>query len=134
MIRFIKEVYLTGFTIMFKISRAREIKYKAGSAIAVVALVESFALMGIQWHVEILLNRRFLLPKPAVAAAFVALALINIYILFVRGHGLKFAEEFKSLAKSRRVILATTFVIVSVATIVFGVWSAVAYRHFFGLG
>jgi hypothetical protein len=73
------------------------------------------------------------LPKPAVAAAFVALALVNIYILFVRGHGLKFAEEFESLAKSRRVLLATTFVIVSVATIVFGVWSAVAYRHFLAL-
>jgi hypothetical protein len=41
MIKFFKEVYLTGFTIIFKVARVKDIAYKIGSAIP--ALSRHFA-------------------------------------------------------------------------------------------
>jgi hypothetical protein len=42
MIRFLKEIYLTGFTILFKLSRAKKITYRAGGAMTIITLIESF--------------------------------------------------------------------------------------------
>ncbi|MGD0351701.1 MAG: hypothetical protein ABSB84_15505 [Verrucomicrobiota bacterium] len=132
MIQFIKEVYLTGFAIIFRRARVKQIGYKAGSAIAILTLVEWLILVGISGYVEMFLGKRFLLSKPAVIIAFFALFLMNEYVLFVRGHGIKFAHEFDSLEKSRRIVLVVSCAVVVVVAIVFFIFSTIAHSHFIG--
>jgi hypothetical protein len=132
MIRFAKELYLTGFAIIFRLSRVKDIAYKAGGAIVAVTLVESCILMGMSWYIEILVGKKnlFLLPKPAVLIAYFALFFVNGYFLFFRKHGIKFANEFDSLPKSRRVLLVASSAVIVIGAVVFSIFSAIAHRRF----
>ncbi|MGA2028627.1 MAG: hypothetical protein ABSG87_00935 [Verrucomicrobiota bacterium] len=135
MIQFFKEVYLAGFVIIFKGSRARKITYGAGSAIAAITLIEWLVLIGISGYIEMFLNKKllFYFSKPVVIIAFFALFLMNQYVLFIRGHGIKFAREFDSLKKSRRILLIVSWAVMVVVIIVFFIFSAIAHRHFIGV-
>lgn len=133
MIQFLKEIYLTGFTIFFRISRPKDIAYKAGFAIGGVTLIQSFILIGIFYCIQMFLNKQILLSKPALGIAVFILFLINEYILYIRKHGIKFEREFNSLKKSRKNRLVAGYAVVTVAAIVFLICSAIAYRHFFGI-
>jgi hypothetical protein len=77
MIQLLKEVYLTGFAIIFRLSRAKDIAYKAGGAVVVIAVVEWFALLGISGYVEKFLDKSFLSisSRPIVFITFFALFL-----------------------------------------------------------
>jgi uncharacterized membrane protein YidH (DUF202 family) len=132
MIRFFKEVYLTGYVIIFRISRVKDIAYKAGAAIGFVTLIESLFLIGIDNCIEMFLNKKVILSKPAVWLALFALFLINVYFLFFRRYGTKFEREFDNIKKSRRIILVVSCVVVVVAVIVFCIFSSIAYRRFLG--
>jgi hypothetical protein len=132
MIRFFKEVYLTGFAIVFRLSRARDIAYKAGGAVGAITVVEWFVIEGLRGYIDIFLNKKIIFSKPIVLIAFFVLFLVNGYVLFFRGHGIKFAHEFNSLEKSRRILLVVSCAVLSLAAIVFGICSAIAHRHFIG--
>jgi hypothetical protein len=133
MIRFFKEVYLTGFVLWFRFSRSKNFNYKAGGAVAIVTLVESLVLMGISFCVEMFVGKRLILPKPIVIITFLALSLVNGYLLISRSYGVKFDREFDELEKSRRIVLVVSCVVVALGAIVFNVYSGIAYRHFIGL-
>ncbi len=133
MIQFLKEVYLTGFAIIFRRARVKQVGYKAGSAIAILTLVEWLILIGTSGYVEMFLGKKLLLSKPAVLVAFFALFLVNEYVLFVRGHGIKFAHEFDSLKKTKRITLVVSCAVVTVAAIVFFICSSIAYQRFIGV-
>jgi hypothetical protein len=132
MIRYLKQIYLTEFAIIFRLSRARDIAYKAGGAVAAITVVEWFFIEGLRGYVDIFLNKATIFAKPVVLIAFFGLFFINGYVLFFRRHGIKFAHEFGSLKKSRKVLLVSSCAVLSVAAIVFGIYSAVAHRHFIG--
>jgi hypothetical protein len=74
-----------------------------------------------------------LLPKPIVIITFLALSLVNGYLLISRSYGVKFDREFDELEKSRRIVLVVSCVVVALGAIVFNVYSGIAYRHFIGL-
>lgn len=133
MIRFLKEIYLTGFTIVFKISRARKITYRAGGAITIITLIEWFNLLNISSCIEMFIGKQFSprLFEPEVLLAFLALGFLNSYVLFIRGHGIKFEREFENLKKSRRICLVASCVVVLLATILFSIYSTSAYHRFF---
>jgi hypothetical protein len=133
MIRFAKEIYLTGFVIIFRLSRVKDIAYKAGGAIGAITVVEWFALEGLRADIDTFLNRNTIFSKPVVYAAFFALFLMNGYVLFFRGHGIKFAREFESMRKARRIVLVVSCAVLSVAAIVFGICSAIVHRRSLGL-
>jgi hypothetical protein len=133
MIRFAKELYLTGFAIIFRLSRQKDIAYKAGGAVAAITVIEWFIILGIYGYIETFLRKNTIYPKSAVLIAFFTLYMLNGYILFFRRHGIKFAQKFDGLEKSRRVILVVSVAVLSVAAIVFGICSAVAHRRFLGL-
>jgi len=132
MFRFLKEIYLTGFAIIFRISRAKDIAYRAGAAIIILTLIEWFNLVNISLCVEMLVGKKLLpqFSKPEVLIAGFALFLINQYILFTRGHGIKFEREFDHLKKSRKILLVTSCVVLLLATIAFSIYSTSAYHRF----
>lgn len=135
MTRFFREIYLTGFTIIFRLSRARNINYKAGGAVGAVTMIEWLIFVGISGYIEMILDKKhlFLFSKPVVIVAFFALWLMNDYMLCVCGHGIKFAREFDSVGKSRRILLLVSCAVVLVAAIVFFIFSAIAHSHFIGV-
>jgi hypothetical protein len=134
MIRFFKEVYLTGFAIIFNSSRARKVTYRAGGAIGALTLIEWLVFIGISGYIEMFLNKKllFYFSKPVVVIAFFALFFANQYVLFIRGHGIKFAQEFASLKKSRRILLMVSCALLLLASMAFFICSAIAHRRFIG--
>jgi hypothetical protein len=133
MTRFVKELYLAGFAIIFRHARVKETGYKAGSAIGLLTVVEWLILIGASGYVQIFLGSKYLLPKSAVVIAFLVLFFLNGYVLFFRGHGVRFAHGWDSLEKSRRVALVVSCAAVAVAALVFFIFSAIAYRHFLAI-
>ena len=137
MIRIVKEIYLTGFTIVFKLSRAPTIAGRAGGAIGIIALIESFNLMNIALWIDIFAGKQIVprLSGPEFLIAFLALIFVNNYVLNICGfsfrHGLKFEREFGTLNKTRRILLVTSCVVVALASIVFTIYSISAYHRFF---
>ncbi len=131
-IQFVKEVYLAGYAVCFRLSRARNVNYKAGGAIGFITLIEWFIFLGILSYVQISIRSKFVFSKPIVIIAFIALFFANQYFLTVRRHGIKFEREFDSLEKSRRITLVVIFAAVTVAATVFCICSGIAFRHFIG--
>ncbi len=137
MIRFLKEVYLTGFTIVFKLSRAKKITYRAGGAMTIITLIESFNLTNILSWIDIFAGKQIVprLSEPEILLAFLVLGYLNLYVLitcgFTFGHGLQFEREFDNLKKSRKILLVTSCVVLLLATIVFSIYSTLAYHRFF---
>jgi hypothetical protein len=134
MIRFFKEVYFTGFAIIFKMSRTKRIGYKAGNAICAITVIELLILIGILGVVEMLLNKPklFYFSRPVVITTILALYFANMYVLCIRRYGIKFAHEFDSLKQSRKTLLAISCAVLTMAAIVFFICSFVAHRHFIG--
>jgi hypothetical protein len=136
MIRFLKEIYLTGFTILFKLSRAKKITYRAGGAMTIITLIESFNLTNISSWIDIFAGKQIAprLSEPEYILVFLVLAYLNLYVLIVCGftfsHGLPFEHEFNNLKKSRKIALVTSCVVLLLDTIVFSIYSISAHRHF----
>ncbi len=136
MIRFLKEIYLTGFTILFRLSRAKKITYRAGGAITIITLIESFNLLSISSCIEMFVGKQFLprFSEPEVLLAFFVLGYLNLYFLitcgFTFGHGIAFEREFDKLGKSRRILLMVSCAVLLLATIVFSICSISAHRRF----
>jgi hypothetical protein len=135
MIRFFQEIYLTGFVVTFRVSRARNIVYKAGGAIAAITVIEWFILVGILGCIGMFLGTKVLIyvPKPLILIAYFALFFLNQYILFIRRYGIEYEREFDRLDKSRKTLLKASCAILALGAIVFFIWSGIAYRHFSGV-
>ncbi len=113
--------------------RVKDIAFRVGGAIALLTLVEVLFFIGAFYYTQIFLNKKILLSKPALTIYFFALFFLNVYILFVRGHGTKFEHEFDNLDKSRKKLLVTSCAVILVTIMIFFIYSAISYRHFFGI-
>jgi hypothetical protein len=133
MLRLLRQLYLAGFVVSFRLSRSKNVNYRAGGAIGLITLVEWFILIGILSCVQISVGSKFVFAKPIVIIAFIALFFVNQYFLTVRRHGIKFEREFDSLEKPRRIALVVGCAVVAVAAIVFVIYSGIAFRHFIGV-
>ena len=134
LLQFLRDVYFTGFAIIFRKARVRQVGYKVGSAVCILTMVEWLIFNGIFLYVQMDLRKRVLLSKPTVVFAFLGLFSLNQFVVFFRRRGITFAHEFDSLEKTRRIILTVSCVIVTIAAIVFFIFSAIAYRRFIGAG
>lgn len=138
MIQFLKELYFTGFVLVFRFRPKQRIVTRAVRAVTSLALIQCFFMTGIAYWVDILNGRGFLRDhfdsasfQLMVLGLCFGVYLANYYILTFRGRGVKFAEEFGGLKKRRRAFLIGGFFGVLLFTIVFFIGSRVAYRHFF---
>src|SRR2546421_8523160 len=80
-IRFLKEIYFTGFAVIFNTSRAEKASYKAGYAIGFLCVFQWFALIGVYGYIEMHSNRRFILSALEAFIPVVILFFVNNYIL-----------------------------------------------------
>lgn len=132
-IQFVKEVYLTGYILCFRLSRSKDFDYKAGGAIGLITLVEWLIFVGILFYVQISIGSKFVFPKAVVIIAFIALFFVNQYFLTMRRLGIKFEREFDKLDKTKRITLVVSCVVVTVAATVLAIYSAIAFRRFMGV-
>jgi hypothetical protein len=131
-IQFIKEIYLTGFAIIFRHARVKQVGYKAGSAITIIALIEGFIVIGILANLEIFFGGKVFLSKPQIVVIYFTLVLLNLYILLIRGHGIKFAHNFDNLKKTRKTSLIVSCFFIAVSATMFFIYSAISFRHYVG--
>jgi len=138
MIRFFKELYLTGFIILYKIP-GKTLSSRSGTSVTAIAVVEWLFLAGVSSWIDICTGKRFLLSdanslafsKLVIVVVFIALGFVNYRILVTRGHGIKFERKFDNLQKSKKIILVTSCCGLVLATIAFFICSRLAYQHFF---
>ncbi|MGB7749531.1 MAG: hypothetical protein WBN75_19845 [Verrucomicrobiia bacterium] len=142
MIRFFKELYLTGFTLGFRARMPEKFGggwgpvIDAGKGVAVLSLIILINLTNIRGWIEIYIGTRFSFDSSRWAQWAIALIFFyaNYYVLVTRGRGIKFErEEFKNLKISRKVLLIMSFTALLLATIVFSIYSVSTYQRFFHL-
>ena len=139
MIRFLKELYLTWFTIGFRLRAPQQLgggwgtTIDAGKGVLLVCLIAFFILKGIESYIEIYVGTRFSFDSSQWERVAITLALYyaNYYVLVTCGHGVKFEREFTHLKKSRKVLLLVSCVVLLLATIAFCIYSDSAYQRFF---
>ncbi|MGP8201461.1 MAG: hypothetical protein ACLQU4_18375 [Limisphaerales bacterium] len=140
MIRLFKELYLTGFTIGFRLRMPERLGggwgpiIDAGKGVALLSIIALINLTNIMDWIEVYGGTKFSFDSSRWAQCAIALVFYfaNYYILVTCGHGIKFErEEFKNLKKSRKVLLIVSFAVLLLITIVFSIYSTSAYQHFF---
>ncbi len=140
MIRFLKELYLTGFTLGFRFRIAggwgRWVPslgpiMDAGKGVFFVWVIMFLILEGIKSYIEIHVGTQ--VNSPWEFAAVMALYFANHYILVTRGHGIKFEREFDNLEKNRKNLLLASCGVMGLATIAFSIYLGFAYQRFFHL-
>ncbi len=132
MIRFLKEIYLTGFVLLIRLSRGKDIGYKVGAACAIITAVEGVNLTNICSWVNIVSGKQAVphLSGPEVWLVGIVLASINVYVLFTLRYGIKFESEFDNLKKSRKILLKVSCAALLLTTILFSIYTTKAYHHF----
>jgi hypothetical protein len=128
-IRFFKELYLAGFAVLFRLSRSKDIGFKVGYPILVYTLIQWFTLLGIYVDTVKYLNKKNILSDAVILTSYFVLYFLNVYILFIRKYGVKFAQEFGNFKKSKRILLTTIFTVLSVAGLIFSICSIFFTRH-----
>ncbi|HSY10385.1 MAG TPA: hypothetical protein VK840_05665 [Candidatus Dormibacteraeota bacterium] len=135
MIRFFKELYLTGYVFFYRASsRSWSHAYNVGKGIAGVSLFVSLILMGINAWIEILVGKQFFIPHVSRFDGWVEafiIFLVNYYILAIRGLGVGFEKDFNNLKKSKQTFLQVSCCVMQIISVIFFIFSGYAYRHFF---
>jgi hypothetical protein len=131
MIQFFKELYLTAFTLLYRIPGGNTYGKTTGS-VTIITLMEWGIIVGIASWIDIIVGIKTLLSFSTLSLAicFFALYFVNYRVLVTRGHGIKFEHEFGNLGKSRRILLVATCAVLLFAIISFAVYSTLAHRRF----
>lgn len=130
MIKFLKELYLTAYTLGYRspgkaggwqrLNRQVGIIMDQGKGVLLVSMILIFIFLGIMNFIEIRIGRKFSVDSTLNGALLVlADYYVNLYILITRGHGIRFEQEFNQLRKTRRVLLVTTCVVLMLAAFAF---------------
>jgi hypothetical protein len=134
MFRFFKELYLTGFTLGFRVSGSSWWpSMNAGKGVLGFAVIEWIMLVVIAVWIDIYLGTKFFfgVDRWTIRIVCVALYFANYYVLVARGHGIKFEREFPHLEKSRKNLLLVSCAVLLLATVAFLIFSVSAYHRFF---
>lgn len=131
---FIKDVYLTCFTLFYRFACKRwSHPSNVGKGVGGVTLVEGILLMMIAAWIEIYYGKRFILNNGRLTMwiAFVVLAILNWHFLVARAYGIKFEREFSKFERARRLRLILNCVTVLLVLLAFTIYSIYTYQHFF---
>jgi hypothetical protein len=134
-IRFVKDIYLTGFAIIFRASKADKVGVKAGVAAGILTLIQWFFLVGLICFIATVQNEKvtpIIFSTPVVLPASFVLFFVNVHFSYIRGYGIKFAEEFDRIKRTRKTLLVTSFAVFSIAAVAFGLCSRIAYNRLIG--
>ena len=133
MFRLFKEIYLTAFTVFFRIS-AWGPKTSVGVSIASIAMIESCILIGAVACADVLTRTDYLrlFPKWTVTVLVLFLFVLNHYCLVTRRSGIEFEHEFTHFKRSKKIQLVAVCATFVLAAGVFVVYSANLHRAIFG--
>jgi hypothetical protein len=134
MIRFLKEVYLTAFTLLYRLRPSQKDSTRVGRALAGITLIEWFVLVGISSCIEMFAGAKnlFYFSKVVIVIAIFALYFVNQYVLATRGHGIRFEREFDKLKKTKRTLLMGSCAVLLVTAMAFFIYAGLAHRRFIG--
>jgi hypothetical protein len=132
MIRYITEIYLTGFAIFFRFRPNQKNSTRAGRAISAITFILWIALLALFCLIEMLSGQRLLnqISKLTIVVAWFGFYLINMHILYVRGYGVRFEREFDKLDKSARDLLIWRFIVSVLVVITLSILLFIAHDHF----
>jgi hypothetical protein len=128
--RFFKEIYLTAFTVLFRLN-AWGPRTARGASVALIALIESGVLLGIDLLVDDFSGITLLptIPKWAFIVIYFAIAVLNFYVLVFRRHGVKFEREFSHFKTGKKIQLILASVAVMLAAIALFIYAANVHRN-----
>ena len=131
MLQFIKELYLTAFTLFFRSGRLQwSRRTSEGIGVALVSLMECMVALSTSAWVDVAAGERILLPifrfsKLGFIIFWVLLYLANRYPLISLGYGIAFEREFNSLERAKKirliVVLAIAMAIVATSLVLAGI-------------
>src|SRR5438270_368629 len=104
MLRILKELYLTAFTIFFRFGVGWSAEMRALNGVGGVAFVEFVFLVSVASCVDMLTGTRTSLGLSStwrIVAACLTLCPLNHYFLVVRAHGIAFERQFSHLKKPK---------------------------------
>lgn len=141
MFRFLRDVYLTAFTLAFRFRAPPKYGggwgpvFDAGKGAVFVSLILALSAVGIEQYVQILIRKRFFdsyrSDTVLAVAFFFFLYFANYYVLITRRHGIEFERAFSHFRKSRKVLLTITCALLVLAWAWFITQSRSAYFTFF---
>jgi hypothetical protein len=134
MIRFLKELYLMGFTFFYRASnKSWSHTTNAGKGAAGVSLFLSIILVTISMWIGVFMGKHIFLVISQLEAWIASFAIfcVNYYVLVIRGHGIKFEREFNHLKKSKQTFLQISCVATQLTSVALFLYSANVYQHFF---
>ena len=132
MIRYITELYLTGFAVFFRFRPNQKVSIRAGRAITAITFILWMAFLALFCIIEIFSGRIFLnqATKLTIIVAWFGCYFINMHILYVRGHGVRFEREFDKMERSARNLLIWRFIVSVLIVITLSVLLFIAHNHF----
>jgi TctA family transporter len=122
MVQFLKDIYLTTFAIFYRIGGWGPRTNAAISAV-VIALIESFVLITVLPDIS----------KMLFLVIYSGLYAVNLYLLVLRGHGIKFQKEFSHFRTSKKVLLTVASLVTILAAIAYFIFAARAHRRMLGI-
>jgi hypothetical protein len=129
-LRFFKEIYLTAFTVLFRLN-AWGPQTARGASVALIALIESGVLLGIDLLVDDFSGRTLLptIPKWAFVVIYLVIAVLNFHLLVFRRHGVEFEREFSHFKTGKKIQLVLASMAVMLAAIAFFIYAANIHRN-----
>jgi hypothetical protein len=135
MIRFLKELYFAEFTSYFRVNKKWFSRgWNLGQGCAGVTIFMCLILVGISGWIDILVGKRFLISDAYQLQGWsvsFAVYWFNYYVLVIRGHGIRFEQEFNHLKKSKQTFLRVSCWVMEIFTAAFFICSVKAYWNFF---
>ena len=142
MINLLKELYLTVFTLGFRlgkkggwdrISMGLGLILNMGNGVLLISLIIIFSLSGIRQCIEIHEKNIIKIDPSWELCSVVAIYYVNFYILVTSGYGTRFEREFDNIEKRKKKLLLISGILLVVATMVFVSWvRSVHQRLFYG--
>lgn len=130
--RYIKEIYLTGFAVLFRLRPNQRASTRAGRAISALTIILWIAFWALLCLIEMLSGKRFLtqVGKLEIVGAWFAFYLINLQILYVRGYGVRFEREFDKMDNPAKRLLIWRFIVFVLALVTFSILLFIAHDHY----
>src|ERR1035438_6222284 len=120
MLHLFKELYLTAFTIFFRVGGAEWTPtINAGKAVTAIALIEALLLLGSASWIEMLVGTAYRIPRWGALIAYFVICIANHYLLVTLGHGTAFERHFTSLNFARKILLIAASVAIMLVGVAF---------------
>lgn len=141
MIRFLKEVYCTGFIIGHRLRFPQRLGGGWGPdmdnarGVLFVSLIQGLILLNLECLIQVRFGTMIIpsISKWMILCVYAVLFCTNYYVLVIRRYGVKYVQQYSNLNKYRKVILLGSWAILLLVILVFSIYTVSVYRRYFHL-